>query len=252
MSHGLRRNGVTPARQADLMILTRSAIDQTKVGGCMQRNGYDALNVLAIHSRPNEGEMIDAGQEGVRQGPRGVHEEDRGAQRRRPPGERPEDRRGDADEPSAHPKTDGRDLRSLHGGLPLAGVVDTDVLIRGLSSRGHAGTIVQAIRDGVVQPVFSAQTWTEFDAVLERWRAARRISNRASADIRSALLEAGAHVLVTPSFTGCPDPRDDMLFDVLEQSEARWLCSDDRKVHAVDRDDVIGLGELVRLIEEVR
>jgi len=66
------------------------------------------------------------------------------------------------------------------------------------------------------------------------------------------MLDAGTHVLVTATFVGCPDPRDNMLFDVLEQSEARWLCSDDHQVHAVGRDDVIGLGELVRLIEEVR
>jgi hypothetical protein len=88
--------------------------------------------------------------------------------------------------------------------------------------------------------------------VLERWRAARRVSNRAAEDVRSAMLDAGTHVLVHAVFTGCPDPRDNMLFDVLEQSDAVWLCSDDHQVHAVDRTDVIGLGELVRLIEEVR
>jgi hypothetical protein len=69
--------------------------------------------------------------------------------------------------------------------------------------------------------------------------------------VRSALLDASAQVKVRPVFTGCPDPADNMLFDVLDQSEAAWLCSDDRKVHLVGREDVIGIGELVRMIEEV-
>lgn len=112
--------------------------------------------------------------------------------------------------------------------------------------------ILDAIRDGELQPIFSEETWTEFDTVLERWRAERRVSNRFSLEIRSGLLDASQIVKVERRFTGCADPKDDMLFDVLEQSEATFLCSDEHKVHDVGRDDIIGIGELVRLIEEVR
>lgn len=112
--------------------------------------------------------------------------------------------------------------------------------------------VIEAIRDGIVAPIFSEETWTEFDTVLERWRAERRVSNRFAEDIRSGILDASDQVKVVARFSACPDPRDNMLFDVLEQSSARWLCTDERRIHAVGRDDIVGIGELVRMIEEVR
>lgn len=77
------------------------------------------------------------------------------------------------------------------------------------------------------------------------------MSARLAQEIRSGLIEASEIVGVEKSFTGCRDPKDDMLFDVLEQTSARWICSDDPDVHSLGIREVIGMGELVRMIEEV-
>lgn len=76
------------------------------------------------------------------------------------------------------------------------------------------------------------------------------MSSRSARDIRSGILEASDIRAVARRFQGCRDPKDDMFIDVLEQTEARWICTDDPDLHALERDDIIGMGELVRLLAE--
>lgn len=109
---------------------------------------------------------------------------------------------------------------------------------------------MDAIRDGAIRPVFSHETWTEFDDVLERWRLQNKITRASAQDVRSALLEAGDIRTVDKVFSGCRDPNDDMLVDVLEQTDARWLCTDDPDLHDLNRPDIVGMGELVRMLDE--
>ncbi len=51
--------------------------------------------------------------------------------------------------------------------------------------------------------------------------------------------------------TDVADPDDNPLLDVLEQTAARWLCTDDKGIHAIKRPEVIGLGQLASMIKEV-
>jgi predicted nucleic acid-binding protein len=64
------------------------------------------------------------------------------------------------------------------------------------------------------------------------------------------MLDASDIHRVDARFTGCRDRNDNMFFDVLDQTEARWICTDDPDLHDVGREEVIGMGELVRLLQK--
>ena len=110
---------------------------------------------------------------------------------------------------------------------------------------------MDAIRSGCVIPYFSPETWTEFDVALERFGTRYRLKSTTTQAIRSLLVDRREMKAVDAVDHGLRDPTDDPLLDVLEQTAAEWLCTDDSDLHAAGRPDVLGVGELVRLIEEV-
>lgn len=144
-----------------------------------------------------------------------------------------------------------RSLSGFSHQRPLRGVVDTNVLIRGFRGSGNCGRIVTAIVDRCVRPVFSAETWTEFDEVLDRFGRRYAITAAAVRDFRSTVLDSAEIVRVAPTALEVRDVKDNMLIDVLDQAACDWLCSDDTDLHATGRREILGVGELMRLIEEV-
>ena len=87
-------------------------------------------------------------------------------------------------------------------------IVDTNVFVSGLINPGGApGIVVDAVLDGRVTPVFSADTLAELHCVLMRPRL-QHFFTRAAIEPR-ALLERLAEIAeVLPPGVGAPDIRD--------------------------------------------
>lgn len=85
---------------------------------------------------------------------------------------------------------------------------------------------------------------------MERTRAQFRLRDSTTQTVRSLVLDA-AEISATVSVAAfVRDPDDNPLIDVLDQTDAEWLCTDDAAIHELDRADVIGIGELTRLLED--
>ena len=87
--------------------------------------------------------------------------------------------------------------------------------------------------------------------MLERTRVELHLRDADVQAVRSVVLDAAEIATVAAYATSVSDPDDNPFIDVLDQTEAEWLCTDDGAIHRLDRPDVVGIGELTTMLEGV-
>ncbi|NOZ02903.1 MAG: PIN domain-containing protein [Deltaproteobacteria bacterium] len=109
----------------------------------------------------------------------------------------------------------------------MKAVIDTNVLVEGLTRLGTCGAIVDAWASGRFVPCVSTALALEYEAVLTRGRTSR---NRKTARMAlQALFKRAVFVPILFSYRPqSPDPGDDMIVDCVMNAGAGVVTSNTR------------------------
>jgi putative PIN family toxin of toxin-antitoxin system len=106
-------------------------------------------------------------------------------------------------------------------------VVDTNVLVEGLSRKGTCGRVVDAWVDRKFVPCVSTALAFEYEAVLRRHGSSEKVEDRCRA--MQALLARAEFVPVVFSYRpSSPDPSDDFVIDCVMNARAGLVTSNIR------------------------
>lgn len=127
-------------------------------------------------------------------------------------------------------------------------VLDTNVIVSGLlTPKGPCARILDAVRDGLLTPLFDVRTLAELTDVLRRPRLGLP-ADRVDAVV-SALVDAGERAPLAGTVHELPDPDDMPFLEVAAHGRADALVTGNRRHFMTTEVPILSPRQLVDLLD---